>query len=202
MMTAGTLAKQHSDLPEDAVRQLATIKSEVRRAADIVSRVLKFAGRGAIERQPHDLNQVVRDSVQLMEKTPAMSNAAIEVRLAAALPEVEIVAAECAQVLINLVQNAVEANAKHITLSTEADEHFVNLRVRDDGTGIPRDQIPKIFDPFFSTRGDTGGTGLGLSIVHRIVTDSRGTVDVESEPGTGTMVTIRLPRSQSTPAGC
>lgn len=115
----------------------------------------------------------------------------MEVQLAETLPEVEILTAEYAQVLINLVQNALEPKAKHITVSTDADEAFVYLRVRDNGTGVPSDQIPKLFDPLFSTRNESGGTGLGLSIV----TDSHGSIEVESAPREGTTMTVRLPRS-------
>jgi signal transduction histidine kinase len=159
--------------------------------------MLKFASKGAVERRALNLNQVLRDAMPLVENSAARFQAVIELRLAETLPEVDVIAAECVQVLINLVQNAMDANAKHITLCTESDENFVYLRVRDDGAGIPPEQIPKLCDPFFTTRGYTGGTGLGLSIVHRIVTDSHGTIAVESEPRAGTTVTIRFPRSSA-----
>ena len=163
-VTVETLSKRHQDLPEDVLNVLTTCKSEV-----------------------------VRDAVKLIESTVARFSAVMEVRLAETLPEVEILTAEYAQVLINLVQNALEAKAKHITVSTDADEAFVYLRARDNGTRVPSDQIPKLFDPLFSTRNESGGTGLGLSIV----TDSHGSIEVESAPGEGSTMTVRLPRSRA-----
>ena len=97
---------------------------------------------------------------------------------------------ELRRVLINLVTNSQQAHAKRIELRAAAEEDFVRIEVVDDGTGIPAEVKDRIFDPSFTTK--TSGTGLGMPIVKRTVDDYGGTIDLESEPGKGTRVTVRL----------
>jgi signal transduction histidine kinase len=98
---------------------------------------------------------------------------------------------ELRRVLINLVTNSQQAQAKRIELRAAAEERFVRIEVIDDGAGIPPDVKERIFDPSFTTK--TSGTGLGMPIVKRTVDDYGGTIELESEPGAGTRVTVRLP---------
>jgi signal transduction histidine kinase len=93
----------------------------------------------------------------------------------------------------NLVRNAVEAGARQIDVRTESEGDAVRVVVADDGHGIPQAQADRLFDPFFTTRRDSGGTGLGLSLVHSIVRGHGGTIHVDSSPGKGSRFTIRIP---------
>jgi signal transduction histidine kinase len=98
------------------------------------------------------------------------------------------------QVLVNLISNAVQAmegRGGNISLSTRVDGGFVAVRVEDDGPGIPEADLPKVFDPFFSTKDD--GTGLGLTMVHRIMDDHDGYIEVTSRVGEGTSFTVYFP---------
>ena len=108
------------------------------------------------------------------------------------LPAVFSRAGELKEVLLNLLENARDASSEGgiVVVSAKRDALAVELCVRDDGAGIPRDQLTRIFDPHFSTR--TTGTGLGLPIVRRLVESWGGTVDAESEAGHGTTIRIRL----------
>ena len=99
------------------------------------------------------------------------------------------------QVFVNLLRNALEAGGKGVKLEVRADVADDRLRVTvsDNGPGIPRDHLPRVFDPFFTTRRERGGTGLGLSLAHAIIVDHDGQISVNSRPGGGTTFTIDLP---------
>jgi signal transduction histidine kinase len=106
---------------------------------------------------------------------------------------------EIQQVFANLITNAFEAmdgNGGRLLLSTQASKNSVEVKICDDGVGIPQEHVTRIFDPFFTTKkhGEGEGTGLGLNIVYRIVTKYEGTIDVESKEGMGTTFTISFPK--------
>jgi len=109
------------------------------------------------------------------------------------LPAVQAREAELREVLINLLENSRAAIPLHGRVSVEADrdDDRVEMRVRDDGTGIDPDFLPRIFEPHFSTR--SMGTGLGLAIVRRLVESWGGSVSADSEPGRGTVIRVRIP---------
>jgi signal transduction histidine kinase len=102
---------------------------------------------------------------------------------------------EIEQVVVNLIHNAVHAGAHQISVRVEEvpSSDRVVVRIRDDGCGIDDETLPKIFDPFFSTRLNDGGTGLGLSVAHGIVGSHGGEMKVESELGIGTTISFELP---------
>ena len=103
---------------------------------------------------------------------------------------------EIQQVFTNLITNAFQAmNGKggKLTLSTRSLKDSVEVKVSDNGIGIPQKYLNKIFDPFFTTKNSGEGTGLGLNIVYRIVTKYEGTIDVESKENMGTTFTIKFP---------
>ena len=103
---------------------------------------------------------------------------------------------------VNLIRNAVDAAADgvRIVIRARAAGSVVVIQVEDNGPGVPREHIPHLFDPFFTTRRETGGTGLGLSIVHGIIAGHGGTIDVTSQLGQGTVFTIELPGPERTRA--
>lgn len=97
----------------------------------------------------------------------------------------------------NIVQNAVQAAPKpggEITIAVRRTDSLVEIRVHDNGCGIPPDKVNQVFDAFFTTKGQERGTGLGLFIAKQVIEDHGGTIDLESRVGSGTTVRIRLPR--------
>ena len=100
------------------------------------------------------------------------------------------------QMLLNLILNAFDAMGETgvLTMDTTFDDQSVNLRITDDGCGIPESLQQKVFDPFFTTKESGKGTGLGLSIVAQVVEDHNGTIQMKSKPGKGTVFQISLPR--------
>jgi len=151
--------------------------------------------------RPPQIDRIAIDAL-LREMTflaRGKSEARIEVRVAPDLPMLEGDRESLKQALLNLVINAIQAipAAGLVEVSAEVEDDHAIIRVRDDGVGIPPENIRKIFDPFFSTK--ASGTGLGLAMVHRIVDAHGGAISVESRPGVGTTIELRLPLTRRPP---
>jgi len=193
------LAAQHAQVARgdaDKVdKAVASIVDDARRCGNIVGNILTFASQAASVKALHDLNEIVRQAVKFTRKHVEDSGCTLELELDANMPQTEVDEAEIQQVILNLVHNAVQADAKRIILRTTADKDGVRLAVQDDGCGVSEKQRKHFFDPFYTTRQSRGGTGLGLSIVHGIVQDHHGSIDVASRPGRGTTMTVCLPLS-------
>ncbi|RKH11729.1 histidine kinase, partial [Corallococcus sp. CA041A] len=190
-------------LPGEDGEFLDVIVEEVNRLNGVVTAFLDYSRPLKQNFGPTDLNEVVTRTMRLIQNDmPPTAELAVELDLR--LPRAEGDAEQLKQVLINLVQNAVQAlgpQPGRITVRTEKPERFgdlrsaggefVEVRVSDTGPGIPADQQPHIFVPFFTTK--QKGTGLGLAICQRIVKNHGGSISVQSKVGEGTTFIIRLP---------
>ena len=194
---ANYLLRRTHPTPEQ-IDSLTVIRREAERMAKLVNDLLELARADAgftVEKHPINLLDVV-ESVH-MEVAPVAGNTNIHISSAQPLVEVFGDAARLKQVVLNLVQNAINAGSKNITISLIKEKQKVRLEILDDGPGIPGDAIPHLFDRFFrvdgarSTRGN--GSGLGLAIVRWIVQQHDGSVSVESKLGEGTVFTVILP---------
>ncbi len=192
------LLKRAEDKPE-MKEDLEVIVRETKRCREIVKGLLDFARQSPAEKNRVALNEVVERSVQILANQLAKHKVQIAKRLASALPEIEADANQLQQVLVNLIMNASDAlgeNGGTITISSSLRAHEdppqLQLQVRDTGCGIPAENLSKIFEPFFSTKGQKGN-GLGLAIVWGIVEKHNGRIAVESKVGAGTTFTISLP---------
>jgi PAS domain S-box-containing protein len=156
--------------------------------------------------QPVDLNGVIYSALSLLSNMVRKSTDRFSLDLEKTLPLVKGNFQRLEQVVINLVQNACQAlpdRKKGIRVSTRYDEANSNvvLQVQDEGVGIPPENLPRITDPFFSTRHDSGGVGLGLAISSRIIKDQGGTINFASEPWIGTKAEVFLPVNRSIKSG-
>jgi two-component system NtrC family sensor kinase len=191
-------------LPEEDQRRgdMELVVQETTRCRDIVRHLLDFARERPPEMQVVDLHQVLRDTLVLTSKYEGMDRIRIVQQLASLPLFVHGDPKQLQQVFTNLITNAAEAivGAGSITITTDEDSSgsFVVTRISDTGKGIPKENIQRIFEPFFTTKGTSKGTGLGLSVSLGIVRKHSGSVDVESEEGRGTTVTVLLPRAPST----
>jgi two-component system NtrC family sensor kinase len=181
-------------------KDVETISSEAKRCAGIVKGLLEFAR----EYQPRmivcDINQVVLDSLRLVECQSVFQNISIQRQLGSSLPEIMADHNQLKQVFINIFINAGQAmqdmkqgELKIVTTQDTETTDGVVVSISDSGLGVAEEQLGKLFDPFFTTKG-TGGTGLGLSVSYGIIQAHGGTIKAESIPGSGTTFIVRLPR--------
>lgn len=181
---------------DDATRQgLSTIVAQVERITKIMNQLLSFARRKPMERRPLALSLVVHDILDVVQERLERRGIRLEVDVASTCPHVFADRDQMGQVILNLVMNAIQAmpNGGTLTVTLTSETKRVSLAIADTGCGIPQDNIPKVFAPFFTTKEVGEGTGLGLTVVHGIVQEHEGTIVVESEPGQGTTFTISLP---------
>jgi two-component system sensor histidine kinase TtrS len=150
-----------------------------------------FVRRRDVQRSPVDVNAVVAETLSLFGDAAGRRAAAIQVEPGSALPAVRADRVELQQVLLNLLQNAVEAGAGAIIVRTSAAEGMVEVAVRDSGSGLDGETATRMFEPFYTTKPD--GLGLGLSICRTIVERHGGCIGAEGEPGRGVTVRFALP---------
>ncbi len=181
---------------ENALGLLNNIQGETERIEKIVKNLLDFSKPKEVNLTESDINRPVKKALRLMQNTLDVSNVELTVNLAKDVPHVFIDDNQIQQVLVNLLTNAVQAMpvGGRLYVETEADmtRGTVEITVVDNGNGIPREYLPHIFDPFFSTKG-AEGTGLGLSVSYGIIKNHNGHIRVESKVGEGTTFTIELP---------
>jgi signal transduction histidine kinase len=187
------------DAPEGSKRRelFGVLRKESKRLGTVVDDFLRFARPRPLSLAPTDLGAVVERAVAQMQIDASLRHIVIGTRVAPGLPRVDADAEQLHQVLLNLLINAIAASPDHGRIDVSAEraqrdsQSVVTVTVRDYGVGIAREALPRVFDPFFTTREE--GTGLGLSISHTIVTDHGGWIDVDSTPGHGCTVRVTLP---------
>jgi len=183
--------------PESPIKaDLEVIVNETKRCKGIVSALLEFARQNQVVAQPTNLNAVIRDVVG--RELKQQQNVPIEVidLLDPDLPAIQADTSQLYQVVVNLVENAIDAMPEggKLTLGTHlGPAGMVTFELEDTGVGISADNYPKLFTPFFTTKPMGKGTGLGLAIVYGIIKLHRGQINIRSEVGIGTRVTIQLP---------
>jgi two-component system NtrC family sensor kinase len=172
-----------------------SIHREVDRLTAITEEYLAFARLPKPKLAPEPINPIVSSLADFVREDLASKKVELATDLAAEHLIGDIDAAQIRQCLINLVRNAAEAvGAKgggHVRLRTRRDGERAAIIVEDDGVGIAPDVLPRLFDPFFSTK--EGGNGLGLALTQQIVREHGGTLDVDSTLGKGTIFTLRVP---------
>jgi two-component system NtrC family sensor kinase len=192
-------------------RNLEKIAEHGKRADNIVKSMLEHSRGVSGERREVDLNALIEEALNLAYHGARAQNQDFNISLerdyAASIRPIGLAPQEITRVFLNLFGNGFYAANKRarangdgsfhpvLAVATCEAEDAVEVRVRDNGTGIAPEIIDKLFQPFFTTKPTGEGTGLGLSISYDIVTQQHGgTITVESEPGSFTELTVRLPR--------
>ncbi len=198
---------EQADPADPRTRVLEKIENQTFRAARIVNGLLTLSrpnAADASERAPVDLNSVIGDVLSLLEHQ--LEKGSIKIRRELAQAPLVMIGYEfkLQQVFLNLLLNARDAmpSGGWLTIATRIEHDEVVAEVSDTGSGIPTEQLARIYDPFFTTKATGQGTGLGLSISYGIIREHEGTIHCESVPGQGTRFTLRFKTAavQSTPA--
>ncbi len=177
---------------------LLKVRRQAERATDIVNNLLNFSRSGsAAEFDAVDIHRVLDDTLQLLEPQLRRSQIEIVRNYGDNLPPVHGNSVKLQQVFTNLILNARDSIANgngRVSLSTRnGDDGSLVVEVADSGVGIAPDDVAKIYDPFFTTKGVGRGTGLGLAVTYGIVQEHSGHISVSSTPGLGTTFRISLP---------
>ncbi len=193
---AETIMKQ--DLPENVRSDLRIIYDSARRTADVTRRLLTFARQNKPVRSLCSINDIVSSTIQLRAYKLRVDNIKVTTELDAALPPITADAGQLQQVFLNLLLNAeYEMSRSHkggnLLIRTEKAGDIIRVSVKDDGLGISRENMEKLFTPFFTTKREGEGTGLGLSVCHGIVAEHGGRIYAQSEEGKGAAFIVELP---------
>ncbi|MCP4670741.1 MAG: GHKL domain-containing protein [Desulfobacula sp.] len=180
-------------------RALDQINTQGRRCKEITHKLLSFARKTDTTINDVQINEVITEMVSLTDKMAMYNNITIETDLHEGIPYIRISPSELQQVILNLINNAIDAMEKiggKITIETKIsaiEKNNLVISMEDNGPGIPKDNLGRIFDPFFTTKAVGKGTGLGLSICYGIIQKMGGKIDVHSQVGVGTKFRIWIP---------
>ncbi|MGI8545959.1 MAG: two-component system sensor histidine kinase NtrB [Gemmatimonadaceae bacterium] len=184
--------------PEGSPQYLKIIESEVHRCKRIVDGLLDFSRPRPLERQSLNVNGVVERALFLLAHHARFKQLTVDAQLAPVLPTVHASSEQLIQVMIALLMNAADAMPQYGKVCIRSriggrNGRRVIVEVQDEGSGIPRAQMARIFEPFYTTKEPGVGTGLGLAICHGIIADHGGRIEVTSNEGKGTTFRIILP---------
>lgn len=190
------LSRRADELPGPVIEELRKIDEQANRVAGVTKALLGFSRPSTGQLERVDVRAVVEESLSLTRGR--LDGIRLETVLPEDLPRVTGNTTGLQQVLVNVINNAIDAMPEGGSLRIAAGraDGRVELSVTDSGVGIEKENLPRIFDPFYTTKGPKG-TGLGLAIARRIVRDHNGDLAVESEVGKGTSFRITLPEAKS-----
>jgi signal transduction histidine kinase len=186
------------DLSESAKADLQMVRSEARRAADLVHNLLSFARRPGTLQTSLDLTPVLERALQLKTFDFQAGNITVARDFSKGLPRVVANESQVLQVFLNVLTNAEQAmRAAHqggrLTIQTGSSGHRTRIDIGDNGPGIAPEHLARVFEPFFTTKGLGEGTGLGLSIAYGLIRQHGGDLWVASSPGEGSTFHIEFP---------
>ncbi len=176
--------------------KIKIIEKETSRCQEILKRLLGFARVPQPEAVPVNVNQIIEDTLLLLEPQISLKKVKLKKYLNPDLPSIQATPDQLKQVFLNLILNAIQAmkEGENFTITTSVqDSKFILVKFADTGCGIPEENLKHLFTPFFTTKKIEEGTGLGLAVSYGIIQKHNGIIEVESNIGKGTMVTVKLP---------
>ncbi|MFC2035266.1 PAS domain S-box protein [Chloroflexota bacterium] len=185
------------DLPKKIKNDVIAISEAGHKVASVVSRLLTFARQLEPRKELVNINRIIETTLEMRNLAEQVDNIRVTTEFDAELPKTVADASQLQQVFLNIILNAEKAMSTNrrgnFLLKTEKIDDTIQISFTDDGHGITKKDLDKIFNPFFTTRKVGEGTGLGLSVCHGIITEHNGTIRAESEWGKGTTIIIELP---------
>jgi PAS domain S-box-containing protein len=186
------------DTPEDVKKDLRLINDSAQHMAVVVQRLLTFGRQSKPGKEYVDINALVSRVLGLRAREMSIHNIEVTTRLDPDLPCTMADVGQMQQVFLNIVLNAEQAMTKankdgHLLVKTGQTGDRITITFRDDGIGIPKEYLPRLFDPFFSTKDVGEGMGLGLSISYGIIKEHNGRIYAKGQPGKGATFVVELP---------
>jgi PAS domain S-box-containing protein len=201
---------------DNAPNVIRAMRDAIHRADRIVRGLLDFSGERQLNLQPHDVREVIEQSLLLVKHELLSGHVHADVDLPPGLPHLQLDATKMQQVFVNLFMNAIHAMPQGGTLtvsgshsvfresvaegsrvtSLRVGDPIVIIRILDTGHGIPADKLQRVFDPFFTTKPPGKGTGLGMTVTRKIIELHGGTIDLRNRPERGVAVTLILRPSE------
>ena len=183
---------------EAVSRDLERVYGEAQRAARIIQNLLTFARRHETKKEHSNINDIVQKALELRVYELKTSNIEVVADLTLGLPTVIVDFQQVQEVFLNIILNAEQVMTEtkgggKLCIKTQEIKGRVQISFTDDGPGIPKEHLNRLFDPFFTTRGEVGGTGLGLSVCHGIITEHGGRIYAKSKLGKGATFVVELP---------
>ncbi len=181
---------------ETILKDLKLIEAETKRCGDIVKGLLDFSRKDREDFEVTSLHKLLRETYNLMIHSIKIADISFQTDFKAHSDLIFCSPNQIKQACVALLVNSSEAITEHgeiIIRTFNPDKESIRMEISDNGSGIAPGDIPNIFEPFFSTKRDISGIGLGLSIVHGIVENHKGKIEVSSEPGRGTTISIIIP---------
>jgi two-component system NtrC family sensor kinase len=181
---------------DSILKNLKLIENETKRCGEIVKGLLDFSRKEQEDFESKHLHQILEETFSLMMHPVTIANISFITNFKAKSDYIFCSPNQIKQACVAIIVNASEAvleNGEIVMSTRNPDSDTIVIEISDNGIGIPEDDIPHIFEPFFSTKHDTSGIGLGLAIVHGIIKTHNGKIEVKSELGKGTTISITLP---------
>lgn len=207
VLTYSKLVHKHIsklDLDEDQkasmLRYLKVIEGETKRCGDIVKGLLDFSRSDKVDFKPHHMHRLLKETYTLIEHQMKMENILFQTDFSASNDLILCNGNQIKQAGIAILMNSSEAileNGIILIKTRNPDDKHIIVEISDNGSGIAANDIPHIFEPFFSTKEKASGIGLGLAIVHGIVQNHNGKIELDSELGKGTSISIQFPLAKS-----
>ena len=196
VLTFSSLILKKMDENHPWRKDIETVVEQTSRCRTIVKGLLEFARQRKPMKKWWDIHRVIENTLSIVQNQEPFQNITIVREFGRGLPNVLVDGDQMEQVFMNILLNAADAMAKNggtLTIKTSMKDESVQISFSDTGSGIPREQLSKLFQPFFTTKSTGKGTGLGLAISYGIVQNHGGNIQVESEVGKGSTFRVELP---------
>jgi len=194
------LTRELDALPVNSRKKIEELvnvsRGEVERLNMIITQFLKAIRPAVPDRQPHRMEDVLKETIDFMKHEIENRDVIVEVKTPEPLPVISVDRNQIKQAFFNVIKNALQAmtNGGLLTITLFSNDRFLGISFKDDGEGMPAEQLGRLFKPYQSTKAD--GSGLGLFIVQRIIQDHGGEIEVYSRPEAGTDFTLYLPLNE------
>ena len=197
ILVAAEVTREGAAAGSEGAQMLGDIVRETKRCKEITRSLLDLARKRELKLEETDAGEVVKQAVELVKRESGARAGCVEVDVPRGLPSVRADAGALGQVVVNVLKNAIDAvegraGAK-VRVLADCDMGEVKVRVEDNGPGIGKEALKRVFEPFYTTKEPGRGTGLGLPVSYAIMRDLKGEIAIESVEGRGTSVTLMLP---------